>query len=323
MGLYRRWTQRPRESGRLRYMGMNESCSPWTRVRKLVSRLCDNPVAFTVEELRFKFEVITVPVTLVCAGNRRKEHNVVQQSLGFSWGAAGLSTALFTGVRLADVLDHVKPNRGAKHVIFEGSDSLPNGPYGTRYDCCHSIILRWVMRSSQLLSWARDRRRGMMLAWGMNGLPYMIRDLNVNSAIACPDHEETVQVQYEGTYTLRGYAYAGGGRRITRVEVSINDGDTWELAEIEYPEDSFRSVAFSDSVYGALDLTDSDQCYCWSFWSLTVPLRSLRDSPSICVRAMDESLAAQPRNMYCNATGMMNNWHVVYHAFEIAELIKI
>ncbi|KNZ80738.1 Nitrate reductase [NADPH] [Termitomyces sp. J132] len=325
--------------------------------------LCDNPVAFTIEELRFKFEVITMPVTLVCAGNRRKEQNVVQQSLGFSWGAAGLSTALFTGVRLADVLDHVKPNRGAKHVIFEGSDSLPNGPYGT----------------SQLLSWARDRRRGMMLAWGMNGLPlepdhgfplrlvvpgqiggrsvkwlrqielspiesqhhlhfndnkvlpmqigpdraraeekwwydprYMIRDLNVNSAIACPDHEETVQVQYEGTYTLRGYAYAGGGRRITRVEVSINDGDTWELAEIEYPEDSFRSVAFSDSVYGALDLTDSDQCYCWSFWSLTVPLRSLRDSPSICVRAMDESLALQPRNMYCNATGMMNNWHVVW-----------
>ncbi|KAH0581117.1 hypothetical protein H2248_012244 [Termitomyces sp. 'cryptogamus'] len=112
-----------------------------------------------------------MPVTLVCAGNRRKEQNVVQQSLGFSWGAAGLSTALFTGVRLADVLDHVKPNRGAKHVIFEGSDSLPNGPYGTRYDCCHSITLRWVMRSSQLLSWARDRRRGMMLAWGMNGLP--------------------------------------------------------------------------------------------------------------------------------------------------------
>jgi len=26
--------------------------------------------------------------------------------------------------------------------------------------------------NSQLLSWARDRRKGMMLAWGMNGLPY-------------------------------------------------------------------------------------------------------------------------------------------------------
>lgn len=136
----------------------------------------------------------------------------------------------------------------------------------------------------------------------------MIRELNVNSAIACPDHGEIIECQLEGTYILRGYAYAGGGRRITRVEVSINDGNSWELAEIEYPEDTFRSVAFSDSVYGALDLTNSDQCYCWSFWSLEVPLRSLRDSQSICVRAMDESLALQPRNMYWNATGMMNNW---------------
>jgi nitrate reductase (NAD(P)H) len=85
-----------------------------------------------LEDLRRNFRVVTTPVTLVCAGNRRKEQNVVQKSLGFSWGAAGLSTALFTGVYLADVLEYVLPQRGAKHVIFEGSDDLPNGPYGTR-----------------------------------------------------------------------------------------------------------------------------------------------------------------------------------------------
>lgn len=107
------------------------------------SSLCENPVIFTVEELRSTFEVITVPVTIVCAGNRRKEQNVVQKSLGFSWGAAGLSTALFTGVRLADVLDYVRPNRQAKHVVFEGSDSLPNGPYGTRQGL-------WLSYSSEL-----------------------------------------------------------------------------------------------------------------------------------------------------------------------------
>jgi nitrate reductase (NAD(P)H) len=87
------------------------------------------------------FDVVTVPVTLVCAGNRRKEQNVVQKSLGFSWGAAGLSTALFTGVYLADVLDHVRPSRRAKHVVFEGCDELPNGPYGTRYAEVRLLIL--------------------------------------------------------------------------------------------------------------------------------------------------------------------------------------
>lgn len=98
---------------------------------------------------------VTLPVTLVCAGNRRKEQNVVRKSLGFNWGAAGLSTALFTGVYLCDVLDYVGIQRGAKHVIFEGADKLPNGPYGT----------------SQKIQWARDKVKGMMLAWGMNGLP--------------------------------------------------------------------------------------------------------------------------------------------------------
>jgi nitrate reductase (NAD(P)H) len=59
-----------------------------------------------------------------------------------------VSTALFTGVYLADVLDYVQPIRPqAKHVIFEGTDALPNGPYGT----------------SQRLSWALNRKQGMIL----------------------------------------------------------------------------------------------------------------------------------------------------------------
>jgi nitrate reductase (NAD(P)H) len=62
-------------------------------------------------------------------------------------------------------------------------------------------------------------------------------DLNVNSAIAKPDHEEVVEVPQsedvnELFYPIRGYAYAGGGRRITRVEISLDEGNTWTLAEM-------------------------------------------------------------------------------------------
>ena len=31
---------------------------------------------------------------------------------------------------------------------------------------------------------------------------------------------------------MRGYAYAGGGRRVTRVEVSLDEGETWTLASM-------------------------------------------------------------------------------------------
>ncbi|CAE6358002.1 unnamed protein product [Rhizoctonia solani] len=384
-----------------------EIAQNWTlRVHGLVKNEC----ALTLDELKRKFPVVTLPVTLVCAGNRRKEQNMVLKGLGFSWGAAGVSTALFTGVYLADVLEYVQPTRPvAKHVIFEGTDSLPNGPYGT----------------SQRLSWAASKEKGMLLAWAMNGLPltpdhgfplrvvipgqiggrsvkwlnrievsdqesqhhlhffdnkvlptqlspeqgtatvpthylanipvklvmkksggtipsklyhlihsnffliqfftsYLINDLNVNSAIAKPDHEETVEIpQLEDAnelfYPIRGYAYAGGGRRITRVEISLDEGNTWTLAEITYPEDLYRSVCHNDESYGSLDLTERDTCFCWCFWTFPVLVTELAKSHSIMCRAMDESLALQQRDMYWNPTGMMNNWwfRIAIHRVEV------
>lgn len=54
---------------------------------------------------------------------------------------------------------------------------------------------------------------------------YAIYDLNVNSVAAFPEHEEELNLATAGsTYTAKGYAYAGGGRRITRVEISLDKG---------------------------------------------------------------------------------------------------
>jgi nitrate reductase (NAD(P)H) len=71
-----------------------------------------------------EFDQITAPVTLVCAGNRRKEQNQVRKSKGFSWGAAGVSTALFTGPMMRDIIKRAKPLRKAKYVCMEGADKL-------------------------------------------------------------------------------------------------------------------------------------------------------------------------------------------------------
>jgi nitrate reductase (NAD(P)H) len=140
---------------------------------------------------------------------------------------------------------------------------------------------------------------------------YIIRELNPNSAIARPDHNEVLdpsEMPPDATYQLKGYAYAGGGRRVSRVEISWDDGDSWNIAKITYPEDLFRDVAYSDSVYGRLDLTESDLCFCWCFWTFDMSIDTLRGSDAVMVRCMDESLALQPCDMYWNATGMMNNW---------------
>ncbi|KZF23362.1 hypothetical protein L228DRAFT_210114 [Xylona heveae TC161] len=323
-----------------------------------VEGLVENPFTLTLKQLLLDFQKITCPVTLVCAGNRRKEQNQVRKSKGFSWGAAGTSTGLFTGVLMAELMRVAKPKRKAKYVCMEGADKLPNGYYGT------SVKLSWVM----------DPERGIMLAHKMNGeilppdhgkplralipgqiggrsvkwlkrliitegpsdnwyhlydnrvLPmsvspdeaannpkwwkderYAIYDLNVNSVIAYPAHDELLSlVNAPQMYRLKGYAYSGGGRRITRAEISIDKGNTWRLADVEYPEDRYRQ--YEQTLFGGeVDLAWRDTSFCWCFWSLDVAVEELKGAKDILVRAMDESMNAQPRDMYWSVLGMMNN----------------
>lgn len=61
---------------------------------------------------------------------------------------------------------------------------------------------------------------------------YIINELNTNSAIAKPDHNEIYDTNSADGYTLKGYAYSGGGRRVARIEVSTDDGKSWTLADI-------------------------------------------------------------------------------------------
>ena len=96
-----------------------------------LKRLVANPIKITLKELLSEYENVTYPVTLVCAGNRRKEQNVVRKSKGFSWGPAGVSTALFTGVVMKDIIEKAKPLRKARYVCMEGADKLVRGTIAT------------------------------------------------------------------------------------------------------------------------------------------------------------------------------------------------
>ncbi|KAI2628951.1 nitrate reductase [Xylaria nigripes] len=333
-----------------------------------VEGLVDNPFHMNLAELIREYEQVTYPITLVCAGNRRKEQNIVRKTNGFSWGAAGVSTALWTGVAIADLITAAIPRRGARYVCFEGADKLPNGCYGT----------------SIRLSWALDAERGVILAHKMNGEPlppdhgkplrvvipgqiggrsvkwlkriiitrdpstnwyhiydnrvlpttidpemsgnlpevwkderYAIYDLNTNSAICYPAHNEELSPDAtELNYTTRGYAYSGGGKRITRVEITLDKGKSWMLANISYPEDRYRLAAEGETLFGGrIDVSGRDNSFCWCFWELDIPVSRLREAKDIAVRAMDEAMMVQPRDMYWSVLGMMNNpwFRIVIH----------
>lgn len=86
--------------------------------------MVENPLKITLRDLMAEYEQQTYPITLVCAGNRRKEQNMVRKSKGFSWGSSGVSTAVFTGVAMSDVIRRARPHKKARYVCMEGADKL-------------------------------------------------------------------------------------------------------------------------------------------------------------------------------------------------------
>jgi nitrate reductase (NAD(P)H) len=122
---------------------------------------------------------------------------------------------------------------------------------------------------------------------------YIFNELNINSAISQPNHNETLSIAKAigSEYEVAGYAYTGGGRKITRVEVSLDGGMHWELAEIDRKE--------KPTPYGMY--------WCWIWWGLKIKVADLVGCKEIWARAWDESNNTQPTNPTWNLMGMGNN----------------
>ncbi|KAL3638775.1 Nitrate reductase [NADH] 1 [Castilleja foliolosa] len=315
-----------------------------------ITGLVKNPVHLTMHQLETEFQPKEFPVTLVCAGNRRKEQNMVKQTIGFNWGPAGISTSTWRGVLLRAVLKRcgvMRSKRGALNVCFEGAEDLPGGG-GCKYatslkmevamDKSRDIILAYMQNGERLspdhgfpvrmiipgfiggrmVKWLKriivttkesdnyyhfndnrvlpshvDAELANSEAWWYKP-EYIINELNINSVITTPCHGEILLINSSTTqrpYTLRGYSYSGGGKKVTRVEVTMDGGETWQICQLDHPE--------KPNKYG--------KYWCWCFWLLEVEVFDLLAAKEIAVRAWDETLNTQPEKLIWNVMGMMNN----------------
>lgn len=116
---------------------------------------------------------------------------------------------------------------------------------------------------------------------------FMLHDLPLNSVIWEPLVGSQVAA---GDVTVRGWAMATGGETIRKVEVSSDDGKTWQEAA----------------------LTEQGSRWTWSFWAHTVKLA--RGRHTLIARATDSAGRMQPESVapLWNFKGYMNNaWHRV------------
>jgi hypothetical protein len=76
----------------------------------------------------------------------------------------------------------------------------------------------------------------------------------------------------------------GGGKKVTRVEVTLDGGETWLVCDLDHPE--------KPNKYG--------KYWCWCFWSVEVEVLDLLGAKEIAVRAWDQSLNTQPEKLIWN-----------------------
>ncbi|QDZ18659.1 nitrate reductase [Chloropicon primus] len=319
----------------------------WDDHKIKIHGLVDRPMEITMDQLAM-MPTVRVPITMVCAGNRRREENMIKKTIGFSWGASACSTSVWTGVRLGDLLRlcGVRTRaQGANHVCFVGADPLPKDNYGTSMkieralDPAYDVLIAFEQNGKRLLpdhgypvrliipgyiggrmvKWLTeievtenestnyyhyfdnrvlpshvDAERATAEGWWYKP-EYIINDLNINSAMVYPQHDEILKLSGSDgqKYTLKGYAYSGGGRKVIRSEISFDDGKTWNLAKLKHTE--------KPNAYG--------KYWCWCHWELEINVLDLVGIEEISLRSWDEGMNCQPKDITWNVMGMMNNCH--------------
>jgi len=89
-------------------------------------------------------------VTLECAGNGRAYFE--PRARGEQWGLGAVSTAEWSGVPLAAVLERARPSRGAVEVLFRGADEGTPPDLGKRIAYERSLPLDVARAGAALLA---------------------------------------------------------------------------------------------------------------------------------------------------------------------------
>ncbi|XP_044169226.1 sulfite oxidase-like [Acropora millepora] len=153
-------------------------------------------------------------------------------------------------------------------------------------------------KEESLSHWQRNDYKGFSPSVDWDTVDFKsapaIQDLPVTSAICEPAEGAVISAEDE-EITLKGYAWSGGGKGIVRVDVSLDGGKTWHVADLKGENKLNRSWA-------------------WKLWHATLPLPKGADSLQICVKAVDSSYNTQPDSVapIWNLRGVLSNaWHRV------------
>ena len=229
--------------------------------RLTVTGLVDNELELSLDDLK-AMETTTITSFLECSGNSRSrfgdQPSVVE---GTQWGNGAIGNVEWTGVPLNLVLEQAGVQEGVVDMVSQGGD-FEEMQRGLPIDVAMSgeVMLVWQMNGEDLPAPNGGPVRLLVPRWGgiastkwvvglelidhkfdgtFNVDSYVIIDENgevqrpveqmpVKSVITSIAPDEEIKA---GAHTISGVAWSGQGA-VTGIEVSTDNGETWEQADI-------------------------------------------------------------------------------------------
>lgn len=285
-----------------------------------------NPRSFTYDEI-LAMPSIAVIRALECAGNGRNFFQVSHGKTiaGTPWNLGGIGVAEWTGVPLRDVLERTGVKRTARDVMPEGLDERHvKRPMPIEKALADDTLLVYAMNGHPLPPDHGSPMRMLVPGWvGIAHVKWIGRievseqalysEYNTKRYVLIgPDYEprppalgpvlttQKVKSAFElpwngevpsGKRLLRGRSWSGEGK-ITKVDVSLDSGDTWQQARLREP--------------------NLDQA--WVRWDIDW---DARPGPyKFQARATDDRGNTQPDRVAFNEEGY-SHWAVVTHSITV------
>ena len=225
-----------------------------------VDGLVETPLEIAWTELR-AMPALSTFVTLECAGNGRSYLD--PPAPGEQWGIGAVSTAEWTGVPLAAVLERAGVSSAATEIVFAGADRGPVAGREIAFE--RSLPVEEALRGGALLAYAMNgddltahhgaplrlvvpgwygvasvkwlaritaiptEFRGYYQAerYVIDGAP--LRRVEPRAVVTWPP--DGARVESGGAVLVRGYAWTGRGA-LEGVELSVDGGARWSPATL-------------------------------------------------------------------------------------------
>lgn len=287
----------------------------------------------TVDDLRSEFEPCSVTAALECAGNRREELGFIEDVEGTQWRQAAIGTAVWRGIRLADVLSKAGFESEHLHVAFEGADQVKKE--GDTFNYGSSIPLPKAMSPEVVVAYEMNgkpltKEHGFPLRVVVPGYigarsVKWVREISVQNSPSAnyfqqkayrliPDDMDESNVNWDAGLMLgelpvnsvictpRDDSQVNAEEVLVRGYAICGDGRSIERVEVS---------ADNGQNWTRAELNEKEK-WTWTFWTARLTLKP--GDREILVRAWDSAAQTQPERLedVWNFKGYVNNaWHRV------------